>query len=103
MTGWDIFPFEQAGLRVVPLAPPVLPEPARAGESGRDCPACRRDGAGIWSDEHWRLSVYGPSGAPMILMLEPRAHHDLTDLPDDQARELGLLVVRISQAIESLG
>lgn len=28
MTGWDIFPFEPDGLRVVPLAPPELPERA---------------------------------------------------------------------------
>jgi hypothetical protein len=35
-------------------------------------------------------------------MLEPRAHCDLPDLPDDRASELGLLVVRISRAIESL-
>ncbi|MCW2936092.1 MAG: hypothetical protein JWM19_7054, partial [Actinomycetia bacterium] len=27
MTGWDISPFEQDGLRVAPLRPPVLPEP----------------------------------------------------------------------------
>jgi hypothetical protein len=102
MTGWDTFPFEQAGLRVVPLARPVLPEPARAGEGGRDCPACGEGRPAIWSDEHWRLSAYGPGGAPLILMLEPRAHHDLPDLPDDRARDMGLLVVRIAQAIESL-
>jgi hypothetical protein len=40
MTAWEVFPFEQAGLRVVPLAPPVLPEPARGGEDAQDCPAC---------------------------------------------------------------
>ena len=39
MTGWDVFPFEQAGLGGGPLGPPGLPEPARAGEGGRDCPA----------------------------------------------------------------
>ncbi len=27
ITAWDVFPFEQTGLRVVPLNPPVLPEP----------------------------------------------------------------------------
>ena len=102
MTGWDTFPFERADLRAVPLAQPVLPEPARAGEDGRDCPACGAGTAAIWSDEHWRLSAHGPSGAPLVLMLEPRAHHDLPDLPDDRAREMGLLIARITQAIESL-
>lgn len=29
MTAWEVFPFEQTGLRVVSLASPVLPEPAR--------------------------------------------------------------------------
>ena len=102
MTGWDIFPFEPDGLRVVPLAPPELPEADRSGENGRDCPACAPDRVGIWADEHWRLSPLGPSGAPLILMLEPQAHYDLPDLPDDRASELGLLVVRIARAIESL-
>lgn len=102
MTGWEIFPFEQASLRVIPLAPPELPEPARAGEGGRDCPACGPGQAAIWSDEHWRLSAFRQSGAPLILLLQPHAHHDLADLPDDLAGELGLLVVRIARAIESL-
>ena len=35
-------------------------------------------------------------------MLEPIAHHDLADLPDDRAAELGLLTVRIARAIEAL-
>ena len=46
--------------------------------------------------------MLGPSGAPLILLLEPAAHHDLPDLPDDQAAEMGLLMVAISRAIESL-
>ena len=102
MTAWDVFPFEQAGLQVAPLARPVLPELDRVGENALDCPACTAGRAPVWSDEHWRLSVLGPSGAPLILMLEPAVHYDLPDLPDDRASEMGLLVVRISRAIESL-
>ena len=102
MTAWDVFPFEQAGLQVVPLASPVLPEPGRAGEDSLDCPACTAGRAPVWSDEHWRLSVLGPSGAPLVLLLEPAAHHDLPDLPDDRAAEMGRLMVTISRAIESL-
>ncbi|HEY7147091.1 MAG TPA: hypothetical protein VH637_22825 [Streptosporangiaceae bacterium] len=102
MTGWEIFPFEQDGLRVVPLAPPELPEPARAGEDAANCRACARERAAIWSDEHWRLTSPGPGGAPLILMLESSAHYDLPGLPDDRARELGLLMARIAAAIESL-
>jgi diadenosine tetraphosphate (Ap4A) HIT family hydrolase len=104
MTGWDVFPFEQDGLRVVPLAGPALPEPARAGEDGRGCAACKtsRPWPPVWSDEHWRLLAYSPCGAPLILILEPAAHHDLASLPDDRAAEMGLLITRISAAIESL-
>lgn len=103
MTGWATFPFEPAGLRAVPLAPPALPEPARAGEHGQGCPACEPGRASIWSDDHWLLSTYSePSGVPLVLVLEPRAHHDLPDLPDERARELGLLVTHITRAIESL-
>jgi diadenosine tetraphosphate (Ap4A) HIT family hydrolase len=102
MTAWEVFPFEEAGLRVVPLAPPVLPEPARSGEDPAECRACTSGRAPAWSNENWRLSPLESSGAPLILMLEPKAHYDLPDLPDDQASELGLLVVRIARAIESL-
>ena len=35
-------------------------------------------------------------------LLEPAAHHDLPDLPDDRAAEMGLLMVAISRAVESL-
>ena len=37
-----------------------------------------------------------------MLILEPKAHYDLTDLPDDMAAELGILVVHIARAIGSL-
>lgn len=48
MTGWEISPFEPDGLRVAPLRPPVLPEPARRGEDPLDCDACRRRDEGLW-------------------------------------------------------
>jgi hypothetical protein len=103
MTAWDVFPFEQAGLRVVPLAPPVLPEPDRAGEDAQNCSQCTAGAREpVWSNERWRLLGLGPAGVPLALVLEPLAHHDLPDLPDGLAAELGLLIVRICRAIESL-
>lgn len=103
MTGWEVFPFEQDGLRVVPLLPPRLPEPARMGEGDSRCAGCTRDVPGIWSDEHWRLSSFpGENGAPLVLLLEPREHYDLPGLPDDRSAELGVLLVRIAAAIEGL-
>jgi len=103
MAGWEVFPFESDGLRVVPLAPPELPEPPRAGEGGRSCPGCSTGSGVVWSDEHWRLKgLGGESGVPLLLVLESNAHYDLAELPDERAAELGLLTVRIVRAIEAL-
>jgi hypothetical protein len=100
---WDSFPFEQTQLHVVPFHPPVPRETEREGQGGgRDCPACTTVRASIWADHHWRLSVLEPSGAPLVLILEPLVHHDLIDLTDELACEMGLLLVRVAQAIESL-
>ena len=102
MTGWDISPFEQHGLLVSTLRPPVLPEPPRQGEDAADCNSCRRRDEGIWLDEHWRLSRMGGVGVPLVLMLHPRDHHDLADLPDQLAAELGVLTTHIARHIEAL-
>ena len=63
MTGWDISPFEQDGLRVAPLRPPVLPEPARHGEDPANCRPCRERDEGIWFNESWRLERIPGVGA----------------------------------------
>ncbi len=87
MTGWDISPFEPDGLRVAPLRPPVLPEPARHGEDPSDCGSCRGRDEGIWFDDRWRLTRVTGVGVPLVLMLHPRDHYDLADLPDELAAE----------------
>jgi diadenosine tetraphosphate (Ap4A) HIT family hydrolase len=102
MTGWEISPFEEEGLRVAPLRPPVLPEPARKGEDPTDCQSCRNRDEGIWLDDHWRLTRVEEVGTPLVLMLYPRHHHDLTDLPDELAAELGVLTTHIARHIEAL-
>ena len=102
MTGWDISPFEQAGLRVSPLRPPVLPEPSRQDEDPLTCQTCSRRDDGIWFDEHWRLNRIHGAGVPLILMLYPRDHFDLTDLPDEGAAELGVLTTHIARHVETL-
>jgi diadenosine tetraphosphate (Ap4A) HIT family hydrolase len=101
---WETFPFE-GDIRVRPLLPPVEAEPPRRGEGGIDCWRCRRgDSDAVWSDEHWLLSPLDkPSGLPVVLILEPRAHHDLDDLPEALARELGPLAQRIERAVRSVG
>ena len=53
---WEIFPFEQTSLVTKPLEAPVLPEPPRAGEGGRECNRCLHpDRDVVWSDERWLL------------------------------------------------
>ncbi|MFI6940854.1 HIT family protein [Streptomyces sp. NPDC050418] len=103
---WDIFPFEPEGLRVKTLEPPVLPEPPREGESGPDtCAACRRpDEDFLWTDDHWRLVGFTePEALPAMVMLQPRGHYDLHDLPPERAAEMGGMLQRVEQAVRSLG
>lgn len=107
LTSWGTLPFETEGLRIATLEPPS-PETPRTGEGGRPCGACERvaadepDAAEVWRDERWRLIVLEPSGAPLVLMLQPLVHHDLTDLPDALAAELGVLQVHLARAVEAL-
>lgn len=104
LTGWDIFPFESNGLRVVPLERPATPEPPRRGEDAARCESCAHNGRGvIWEDPRWRLLTFvEPSGAPLVVMLQPKSHFDLPNLPDDHAGEFGRLIVHVARALESL-
>ena len=102
MTEWDISPFEQGGLRVSPLRAPVLPEPPRHGEDPTDCQSCGRRDHGMWFNERWRLAAMPGVGTPLVMMLHPRDHHDLADLSDDLAAELGVLSTHIARHIEAL-
>ncbi len=102
MTEWEITPFEQEGLRVSALRRPLLPEPARHGVDPAECSACARRDQGLWLDEHWRLSRIAGVGVPLALMLHPREHHDLADLPDERAAELGVLTTHIARHVEAL-
>ena len=51
---------------------------------------------------HWRLTRIPGAGVPLILMLHPRDHHDLEDLPDDRAAELGVLTRHLSRHVQAL-
>jgi hypothetical protein len=104
MTGWDISPFEQddGRLLVAPLRPPVLPEAPRHDEDPATCETCSRRDVGLWFDEHWRMNRINGVGVPLVLMLYPRDHYDLTELPDERAAELGVLTTHIAQHIEAL-
>lgn len=100
---WDTFPFE-GDMRVRVLLQPEADEPPRRGEDPADCYACGHgEHAAIWSDDHWLLVHLGkPSGLPVVVILEPRLHVDLGELPDELAGELGPLIVRIERAIRNV-
>jgi hypothetical protein len=102
MTYWEVAPFDQDGLRVAPLRPPVVPEPPRQDEDPAQCGACAKTDKGVWHDENWRLDRIDGVGVPLALMLRPREHFDLADVPDDRAAELGVLVTHIARHIEAL-
>jgi diadenosine tetraphosphate (Ap4A) HIT family hydrolase len=102
MTGWDISPFEQEGLRVAQLRPPVIPEPPRQDEDPASCTTCARRDHGLWLNDRWRLSRVQGVAVPLVMMLHPRDHYDLADLPDEMAAEMGVLQTHIARHIEAL-
>jgi hypothetical protein len=107
MPGWDIYPFELDSLRMKPLQPLADAEPPRGGEDPADCWCARppdpvAEERLLWSNDRWRLHLDTPTRLPIGLTLGPLVHCDLTDVPDDLAREMGLLIVAISAAVESL-
>lgn len=105
---WDVFPFERDGLRLKPLQPLADTEAPRHGEGGTACEACTRADernaaeAEVWRDEHWRVTVAEPTGSPLVLILQPLAHHDFTHLPDDLAGQMGRIMVHLGAAVEAL-
>jgi diadenosine tetraphosphate (Ap4A) HIT family hydrolase len=105
---WDVFPFrkdEEGRVQIKRLDPPVLPEPPRGGEERpEDCAVCKQsDAEYLWTDEHWRVKRPNErGGAPAVLLLEPRMHADLRDLPDERAAELGLVILRVERALATL-
>lgn len=102
--GWESWPFE-GEIRPRALQPPVETEKPRSGEGGVDCSACAApDSAYVWTTERWRLRALDkPSGLPVVVLLEPRDHYDApSDLPDDLAAELGVLLGRVERAALSV-
>ncbi len=104
---WSTFPYEfDCPQHIKVLNEPVLPEPPRKGEpGGPECTACSMgDDAQLWTDELWRLHALAePSASPAVVVLEPRAHCDLGDLPELESAQLGPLIQRVERAILGLG
>jgi diadenosine tetraphosphate (Ap4A) HIT family hydrolase len=102
IVGWDVFPFEPEGLSLEPLCRAELP---RHGENPTQCRCSEptaEDDSLVWTDDHWHVGLLDESGAPLVLVLSPRAHYDFTALPKDRAAEMGQIMVALGAAIEAL-
>jgi diadenosine tetraphosphate (Ap4A) HIT family hydrolase len=102
---WETWPFD-GDVRPRPLAPPEEMERPRHGEGGVDCRRCATsDEDYLWTSERWRLWAFDrPTGLPVVVLLEPRAHYgEPGDLPDELAAELGLMLARVERAVRSVG
>jgi hypothetical protein len=102
---WPIFPFV-GDLQVREVQPLRSEDYPRDGEpGGSPCGPCvAPDEDYLWVDDFWRVKPpLRPSGAPVQLFLETRAHLDLYDLDDDQAAEMGRMIVRVDRAIQAVG
>jgi diadenosine tetraphosphate (Ap4A) HIT family hydrolase len=101
---WEAWPFD-GELRPRELGPPLDREPALVGAGGADCGRCGApDEEYVWTSDRWRVRALGPSGLPVVAMLETRAHYaTLPDLPAELAAELGPQLARVERAVRSLG
>jgi diadenosine tetraphosphate (Ap4A) HIT family hydrolase len=100
---WETFPFDGA-LRPRALRPPAEDEKSRRGEGGVDCFACSKTADDlIWEDEHWQLTPVGPTGLPVVVILEPKEHYDIETLPPELATEMGPLLQRVERAVRGAG
>jgi diadenosine tetraphosphate (Ap4A) HIT family hydrolase len=100
---WDSWPFE-GELRPKKLRPPE-PDPVLPGAGGVDCRACAKpDDEYLWTNDNWRLLAFEPGGLPVIVLLEPREHYaSPAELPDELARDQGLMLGRVERAVRSVG
>ena len=102
---WETFPFD-GEMRPRTLLPPVEKEKPRFGERGLDCRRCAAsDDEYLWTNERWRLYPLGPTGLPVVVILEPREHlvGELGEVPDEVLAELGVMLGRVEDAVRSVG
>jgi diadenosine tetraphosphate (Ap4A) HIT family hydrolase len=101
---WETWPF-QGPLTPRALQPPVADEEPRKGAGGVDCLRCTEGATGaLWSDDDWIVRTFTrPTGLPMVVLMESRAHYDFGDLPDELARELGRMLIKVQRAVFAIG
>jgi hypothetical protein len=96
---WDSWPFE-GQIRPKELDAPVAEEKPRHGAGSVTCRACTNPQNVVWEDERWMVrSLSEPSGLPVIVLLEPKAHLDFPDLDDELTAELGPMLLRVYAAV----
>ncbi|HEY7397013.1 MAG TPA: hypothetical protein VH538_01820 [Gaiellaceae bacterium] len=99
---WDTWPF-QGGVVPRELEPPSAERP-RHGAGGVDCSRCAEgDADALWADQHWIVRAMPPSGLPIVVLLETRAHYDFPDLPAELVTELGPMLLRVHDAVMAVG
>jgi len=106
---WPIFPFE-GDMRVRPIEPYFDEERVRNGDPGGDpcfrCDGDRQAEQPVWSNERWAVWPLTFNGRPSpfpAYMLEAVAHSDIDDLTEEMAAEMGVLSLRLNNAIMALG
>ena len=99
LVDWRSFPFA-GDIRVRELEPPSVREPPRHGESEADCWRCATSDDVIWSSEHWTVTTPPePSGLPVVVFVNSRAHIDLDDVGEELAADMGRALVRVHHAV----
>src|SRR4029079_4020146 len=79
--------------------------PGREGEGGVGCPLCAApDDSYLWTNERWRLKAPARNGLPAVVLLESREHpRELSEVPDELAADLGLMLARVERAVLAVG
>jgi diadenosine tetraphosphate (Ap4A) HIT family hydrolase len=100
---WESWPFD-GRLRPRDLQAPEERERPLLGEDEADCWRCQKgEEQAIWSDDRWLLTpIAEPNGLPCVVLLFPRRHVDLGEFADDEAADLGRMLVRVERAVSAL-
>ena len=98
------FPFT-GDITVKALEPPVVPEPARSGETSVGCHICERpEDEFVWADQDWALQDHRDTPFPGVVLLVTREHHDsYADLPERLLTALGPMTARVERSVLTLG
>ncbi|MDN4174655.1 hypothetical protein QWY28_16965 [Nocardioides sp. SOB77] len=91
-------------VRLLPLAPMLVPEEPRRGVEDRSaCPHCTLGRHTIWADDTWHVTAgWTRMGLPYVGGLAPNEHCRLDDAPPHVLATLGPLLQRLSRAVKQV-